>query len=148
MAMAWKGCQVDKPEEMPCKRMWRLGNFSRSSKMGQPPQYYHKIKAWYRDPLILHIATRYGGVNSSIRKQNGRGPHLQKREISELDQRAKKCRLQSSCNARWGWCQSIHRIISLQSPNQTLNMWQKKNKSSEIFGWSSRKQFLVVLEQK
>ena len=35
-----------------------------------------------------------GGANSSTRKQNGRGPHIQKREIYEPDQRARKCQLQ------------------------------------------------------
>ena len=31
----------------------------------------------------------FGGVNGSIRKLDGRGPHLQKRRIPEPDQRAK-----------------------------------------------------------
>ena len=44
---------------------------------------------------MLHTATPYGGVNSPVGKQNGRGPHEHKRDIPELDQRAKRCRLQS-----------------------------------------------------
>ena len=52
-----------------------------------------KTKAWYRDPFILHTANHYGGVNSSIRKHNGRDPHLQKGKIPEPDQRAKRCQL-------------------------------------------------------
>ena len=78
--MARNGGQVDKPEEIPTWRMWRLGSISRSSRMGQSSQYNqrNKTKAWYRDPFILHTANHYGGVNNSIRKQNGRGPHLQK----------------------------------------------------------------------
>ncbi|KAK3780392.1 hypothetical protein RRG08_062013 [Elysia crispata] len=53
--------------------------------MGQSPQYNkrNKIKALYRDPFSFHTTTDHGGVNSSIGKQNGREPHLQKREIPE-----------------------------------------------------------------
>ena len=39
---------------------------------------------WCRDPCILHTATHYGGVNSSVRKQNGRGPHLQREKYLNL----------------------------------------------------------------
>ena len=34
-----------------------------------------------REPFSFHTTTDHGGANNSIRKQNGRGPHLQKREI-------------------------------------------------------------------
>ena len=49
--------------------------------------------------IMVELTVLYenGGVNGSIRKQNGRGPHLQKGKIPEPDQR---CRLQSRCNAR------------------------------------------------
>ena len=72
------------------------------------------IKAWYSDPFSFHTTTDHGGANSSIQKQNGRDPHLQKREIPKPDQRARKWRLQSCGDVRWGWCQRIRRVISLQ----------------------------------
>ena len=115
-AKSWhrRAVKLTKPEEISTSREWQLESFSRSSRLGQPPQYMYnqrdKIKARHRYPFILHTGTHDGKVNSSIWKQNGRAPHLQKREIPEPDQSARRCRLQSCCNARWGWCQRVHRI--------------------------------------
>ena len=56
-----------------------------------------------RPDIVIHSASTqldHGGANSTIRKQNGRGPHLQKREMHEPDQRARKCWLQSCGDAR------------------------------------------------
>ena len=118
--------------------------------MRQPSQYnqWDKTKAWYRDRFILHTATHYGGSNSSIGKQNGRGPHLQKREILEPDLKVKRCPLQSRCNALWDLCQRAHRITSPRPFDHALNIWSRKTKSSKATDWSSRKQFPLELEQK
>ena len=57
--------------------------------MGQSSQYNQrdKTKALHRDPVTLHTKAHYDGVDSSVQKQTGTGPQLQKREIPEPDQR-------------------------------------------------------------
>ena len=60
-------------------------------------------EARIRPDIVIHSSStqqHYDGVNSSIQKQNGRGSHLQKREIPLPEREAKRCCLQSHGNAR------------------------------------------------
>ena len=81
---------------MPILRVRRLGSFSRSSKMGHPSRHNQK------DTIRANIVIRSSSTQQRIMVKLtvpyssilGRGPHSQKREIPEPDQRPKKCRLQ------------------------------------------------------
>ena len=84
--MARKAGEDNKPDKMPSSRLWWLGCFSRSFRMGQSPQYNQRneIKAWYRDPFSFHTRTDHDGANSTIRKQNGRGPTYKREKYMNL----------------------------------------------------------------
>ena len=83
--MARKGGSVDKPEEM-----WQMVSFSRPSRMGQSSQYNqrHRTQAWYRNSFILHTTTLVIMDLTVPYGNSRRGPHLQKKEIPEIAQRA------------------------------------------------------------
>ena len=56
-----------------------------------------------RPDIVIHSASTQQLIMVELTvpyENNGRGPHLQKREIHEPDQRARKCRLQSCGDAR------------------------------------------------
>ena len=50
---------------------------------------------------------------------------LQKRELPELDQRAKRCVLQSRRNARWSWWRRVH-VSSVYNPLTKLSIYGNK----------------------
>ena len=50
---------------------------------------------------------------------------LQKRELPELNQRAKRCRIQSRCNARWSWWRRAH-VSSVYNPLTKLSIYGNK----------------------
>ena len=110
---SWAWLKERLPSQNQCIDIHNRGKRSVDPEWDSHPNIIEETKAWYRDPFSFHTTTGHCGANRSIRKLKARGPHLLKREILEPDQRARRCRLQSCGDARWGWRQRIHRVISL-----------------------------------
>ena len=134
-AKSWHGRAVKSPNQRKCL-LDGCGDWEVSADLPEWESHPRIIKETrLRPDIVIHSSSTQQLIMVELTvpyESRMEEAHTYKREkyLNLTKIIAKKCPLQSRCNARRGWCQRVHR--SLRSPNQTVNMWQQKNESSKV----------------